>query len=64
MSKNAEPTMEITCKSSEITIHRIYAEHTKKNMLEKKRNEQIKQGFQRKKQRNYQLAMENQHFNW
>ena len=37
MSKNAEPTMEITCKSSEITIHRIYAEHTKKNMLEKKK---------------------------
>ena len=36
MSKNAESTMEITCKSSEIMIHRIYAERIKKNVLEKK----------------------------
>ena len=28
--------MEITCKSSEIMIHRIYAERIKKNVLEKK----------------------------
>ena len=63
MSKNAESTMEITCKSSEIMIHRIYAEHIKKNVLEKKqRNENI-QRFQRIKRRNYQFAMENHHFN-
>ena len=39
MSKNAESTMEITCKSSEIMIHRIYAERIKKNVLEKKNKE-------------------------
>jgi hypothetical protein len=48
MSKNAEPTMEITCKSSEITIHRIYAEHTKKNMLKKKEMNRSNKDFREK----------------
>ena len=63
MSKNAESTMEITCKSSEIMIHRIYAERIKKNVLEKKQRHENIQRFQRKKRRNYQFAMENHHFN-